>query len=117
MIPKHKHQSYKKCYGACEDARDVAMMMVKGNKYVRAAAMLTIKKLHSACRSCCNGGFYKNCIAPLARYVQPPHDHMFPDESDDLINNYRVYTPEDWARDHYNEVNRYWDNVYNYRFG
>lgn len=116
MLPKHKYQSYSKCAGYCEDARDAAMMFLRGNNVVRGLTVIGVKRLYAGCKSCCKGkGFYKNCIEPLQKYIQQPHDHMFPDESDDIINNYRVYTPEDWARQYYNNIHRYWDNVYQNR--
>ena len=91
MLPKHKYQSYSKCAGYCEDARDAAMMFLRGNNVVRGLTVIGVKRLYAGCKSCCKGkGFYKNCIEPLQKYIQQPHDHMFPDESDDIINNYRV---------------------------
>ena len=91
-------------------------MFVSGNKLIRGITVVGVKKLFTRCKSCCKGkGFYKNCIETLQKYIQPPHDHMFPDESDDLINNYKVYTPQDWARQYYDNMHEYWNNVYQNR--
>ena len=45
--------------------------------------------------------------------MQQPHDHMFPDESDDYLNNWQTATPENWAQQYERQQKQYWEQVYN----
>ena len=109
---KHKHNR-KDCEKNCDLARDAALYVIEGKKVLKLALFSAVSGLHRKCYKCCKAhNFYEACIKPLQVLVQQPHDHMFPDEDDDYINNWKEPS-DNWADRYIEDQKRYWNNVYN----
>ncbi len=110
VTPKHK-KSVKSCQNSCDIFLSAAAACSSGSLTLKASIAALLNQLNKQCKECCKGkGFFENCIKPLQKYIQQPTDPAFPDHYDDMNN--RNQNTGQWAQDHYNKTNKFWEQRY-----